>query len=319
MKHCPFFIVGLLLLLNTSCSEPEVDDIQLASIPETPELFASGLVSTGLYERDIAIHPSGEEIIYTLGDYKQSKRCLVSIRMIEGDWQPAQVLNISGRYQDIEPFFANEGQRLFFASNRPLEKDSAATDYNIWYSDREGEAWGEPIPLNGNINTAGDEFYPSVAKNGNLYFTATKEEGIGREDIYIARFVDGKYQRAEVLDSTINSLYYEFNAYVSPDEDMLIFSSYGRPDDLGGGDLYIARKNTAGAWLPAKNMGPSINSEKLDYCPFVDIARNTFYFTSERMTRSDTLRIRNINTLQKMANTPGNGMGDIYRVVNTGI
>lgn len=221
--------------------------------------------------------------------------------------------------QDIEPFFANEGQRLFFASNRPLQKDSAAADYNIWYSDREGEAWSEPIPLDENINTAGDEFYPSVAKNGNLYFTATKEEGIGREDIYIARFVGGKYQRAVVLDSTINSLYYEFNAYVSPDEDLLIFSSYGRPDDLGGGDLYIARKNTDGTWLPAKNMGPSINSEKLDYCPFVDISRNNFYFTSERMTMSDTLRVRNVNTLQEMANTSGNGMGDIYRVTNTGI
>ena len=48
---------------------------------------------------------------------------------------------------------------------------------------------GEPVPLNENINTSGDEFYPSLASNGNLYFTATKEEGIGREDIYTASFL----------------------------------------------------------------------------------------------------------------------------------
>ena len=102
MKYYPFFIIGLLSLLNSSCSEAKIDGVQLLASPEPPELFASGLVSTGLYERDIAIHPSGEEIIYTLGDYKQSKRCLVSIRMVEGYWQPAKVLNISGLYQDIE-------------------------------------------------------------------------------------------------------------------------------------------------------------------------------------------------------------------------
>ena len=80
--------------------------------------------------------------------------------------------------------------------------------------------------------------------------------------------------------------------------------------------MYIARKNADGTWLPPQNMGPSINSDKLDYCPFVDIARNNFYFTSERMTLNDTLRIRNITTLQRLANAPGNGLGDIYRVVS---
>lgn len=318
MKHYPIFYLGLFFLLNSSCSKENKDDLQLEASPKAPELFAPGLVSTGLYERDLAIHPSGEEIIYTLGDYKQNKRCLVVIRKQGGLWAPAEVLNISGSYQDIEPFFAQEGERLFFASNRPLQKDSAAADYNIWYSDRKGDHWGSPVPLNENINTSGDEFYPSVARNGNLYFTATKEAGIGREDIYVAQMVDGKYQSAQVLDSAINTVYYEFNAYVSPEEDLLIFSSYGRPDDLGGGDLYIARKNADGAWLPAQNMGPSINSDKLDYCPFVDVVRNNFYFTSERMTIRDTLRIRNINTLHQLANAPGNGLGDIYRVVNTG-
>jgi hypothetical protein len=34
---------------------------------------------------------------------------------------------------------------------------------------------------------------------------------------------------------------------------------------------------------------------------------------------SDTLRIRDIATLHELANAPGNGMGDIYRVVRTGI
>jgi hypothetical protein len=38
----------------------------------------------------------------------------------------------------------------------------------------------------------------------------------------------------------VNSKGYDFNAFIDPDENYIIFSSYKRPDDLGGGDLYYS-------------------------------------------------------------------------------
>ena len=110
-----------------------------------------------------------------------------------------------------------------------------------------------------------------------------------------------------------NTAFFEFNAYVSPMEDLIIFSSFGREGGLGGGDLYLSKKDDRGLWSKAKNLGPLINSERLDYCPFVDIERNNFYFTSNRQ-RIDDKKVVDFSEFQEMIQGVGNGQGDIYRI-----
>jgi WD40-like Beta Propeller Repeat len=83
------------------------------------------------------------------------------------------------------------------------------------------------------------------------------------------------------LDTGVNSALYEFNAFVSPDEQFILFTAFGRKDDKGRGDIYVSTKNEKGNWLPAKNL-EVINSEKLDYCPIVSFDNKTLFFTSER-------------------------------------
>lgn len=312
---CTLLFSGLLIF---GCGENlsvqgEAIAIDLTTKPDSVELFAEGIISTALYERDLAISPDGTELIYSLGDYKQNRRVLVHIRQKDGKWNRPDILNISGTYDDIEPFLAEDGQRLFFASNRPIDKGSDREDYNIWYSDRNGEAWGEPIALNEKINTENDEFYPSLSAYGNLYFTGTREDGIGREDIFVSKKVNGEYQAAEVLDTTINTAYFEFNAFVSPDENLLIFSSFGRADGYGGGDLYYSIRNEEGKWSKAKNMGEQVNSPYLDYCPFIDMERKNFYFTSERTGKAPE-SINSVEELKAFSNNVRNGMGNVYRV-----
>lgn len=304
----------LVLILFVSCQEETPPQLNLNTGPETPVLFAEGLVSTDLYERDIAISPEGDEIIYTLGNYKQTLRNLVSIKK-EGDhWGKKQILEFSGKYNDIEPFLSVDGQHLFFASTRPMDADSTRSDYNIWVAKRAGASWIDPTPLDTLINSKKDEFYPAVSRNGNLYFTATRDEGIGREDIFMSEYINGNYQQPVVLDSAINTGVFEFNAYISPEEDLLVFSSFGRQDGLGGGDLYFSKKGENGIWEEAKNMGELVNSEKLDFCPFIDLRRNNFYFTSDRDTTLSE-EIRSVSAFIAYSRETLNGMGNIY-VVN---
>lgn len=312
-----FFILFSAFVFPFSCqspsAEPEDNSIDLQNSPAEPALFGENIISTPLYERDLAISPQGDEMIYTLGDYKQTRRCLVSVRQINGLWGKPQILNISGTYQDIEPFFNDQGNRLYFASNRPVYGDSSRHDYNIWYSDKVNGSWSDPVPVDSSINTPGDEFFPSLSRKGNLYFTATREDGMGREDIFVAEFADGKFLPPMPLPEEINTLAYEFNAFVSPDEDYIIFSSYGRPDGYGGGDLYISEKDTTGNWTPARNLGEPINSDKLDYCPFVDADHQNFYFTSERKIINHQ-PLTSPDEIQEAANAIENGFGNIYQV-----
>lgn len=303
----------VVVALFVCCQDKKINTLDLDLNSDKPALFGEGLISTDLYERDVAISNDGEEIIFTLGNYKQTSRCLVSIKKEAGQWGKKEILPFSGKYNDIEPFLSADGQRLFFASTRPMDNDTTRTDYNIWMTTRKGNGWEAPVPLDSLINSAKDEFYPAVSSNGNLYFTATRENGIGREDIFLSKYTDGKYQAAMPLDSTINTAVFEFNAYVSPDEDLLVFSSFGRKDGQGGGDLYFSTKDENGKWKTAKNMGELVNSEKLDYCPFVDLPRKKFYFTSDRAETT----VRDHKSVEEFidnARTTLNGMGNIYMV-----
>jgi hypothetical protein len=291
--------------------------------PARAAIFQEGTISTNLSERDMAISPDGSEMYYTMqSGMGVFSTILVRKKMADGSWSAAEVAPFSGMFGDLEPAFSYDGSQLFFCSNRPLTAAAAAgkKDYDIWVLDRKGAGWSAPRNLGQNVNTAADEFYPSAGKSGNLYFTAEyKDKGVGKEDIYVSRWVNGAYSAAVPLDTMVNSKMYEFNAFVSSDEMFIIFTSYGRKDDAGGGDLYISEKNSSGAWTKARNL-VQLNSPRLDYCPFVSPDQKTLYFTSNRHSlQSSYPQAVTFAQLKNFYQGVLNGTDNIYWVTFEGI
>ncbi len=315
-NQIPFFacLIGMMCYCQTGFETDEQLTLSnnILRPPTELEILAPDVISTSLYERDIAISADGQMLVYTLGDYKQTIRNLVMISLQEGSGSEMTMLPFNSSHHDIEPFFSTDGSRLYFASNRPIGGDTSRFDYNIWYVEVNDGDWSVPVPMPEEINSLGDEFYPAVSSSKTIYFTASRPDGIGREDIFLSKWIEGNYQDPELLDSMINTEFYEFNAYISPDEDLLIFSSFGRPDDIGGGDLYISQRNEEGQWIAARNLGQSVNSPALDYCPFVDLESGTFYFTSERSNGTDLSPINSIEEMRNYAARIQNGFGNIY-------
>jgi len=279
--------------------------------PDKPTLFAPGVISDGFANRDFVISPDDNEIFYTL-----QQRDLVSVIMyahkIKGKWSTPQVAEFSGIYNDLEPAFTADGNRLFFSSNRAITASDSIGDYNIWYIDKENGSWSSPVALGPQVNTTKDEFYPSLAKNGNLYFTTQLESGKGKEDIVVSAWKNGEYLAPVSLPDAINTKNFEFNAFVDPDEQFIIFSSFGRSDDVGRGDLYISVKK-AGVWQPALNLGIKINSPSLDYCPFVTWDKKYLFFTSSRTSfKAPFNKRQSAAELKKNLQSAGNGLDDIY-------
>jgi len=253
----------------------------MSPAPHSPAIFGEGVISTPGYERDIAISPDGHELLFSV--LLPASGFLANMEMHKdaaGTWSAPKVASFSGHYSDLEPAFTADGKKLFFSSNRPVNGDKTK-DFDIWFTEKVNGAWTAPKNIGLPVNSAADEYYPSVARNGNLYFTAAHEKGIGHEDIYVCKWKNGKYEEPEVLDTAVNSPMYEFNAFVSPDEDFIIFTSYGRKDDSGRGDLYMSMKDDNGHWKPAKNLA-LLNSDRLDYCPFVSFDKKILFFTSEK-------------------------------------
>lgn len=279
---------------------------------DVPKIFAPGVISDGFANRDFTISPTGDEIFFTVQQLNLVSVVMNSTKR-DGKWSDPVVASFSGTYNDLEASFTADGKRLFFSSNRPEGRDDSTNDYNIWYIEKKNSLWSVPIPLDSAVNSDKDEFYPSVAKNGNLYFTTQLETGKGKEDIVVCEFKNGRYTPPASLPEAINSKGYEFNAFVDPDEQFILFTAYGRSDDMGHGDLYLSIKK-GDQWQTGVNLA-KINSTALDYCPFVTWDRKYLFFTSSRASyKSPFDKKQSISDLKTGLSHPGNGLDDVYWV-----
>jgi Tol biopolymer transport system component len=303
----PLLLLGMMAFAQTRLS---FDDP-----PATPALLGKEFISTGLYERDWALSPDRNEIFYTLQSGQNMFQTILYIKKDSaGNWGAPAVAPFAGRFSDLEPAFSPNGKQLFFSSNRPVS-GSTPGDFNIWVVEKKEGRWGEPVIIGETVNTTANEFYPSVAANGNLYFTAAYPHGTGREDIWMSPLVNGQYSTPVLLDTAINSKNFEFNAFVAPDESFIIFTVFGRTDDKGRGDLYMSLKDAQGKWKPARCLS-ILNSDRLDYCPFVSYDKRILFFTSDRnaLQKVFAREPATFPALQRSFSGPQNGNGDIYWV-----
>jgi Tol biopolymer transport system component len=277
---------------------------------DTPCIFAPGVVSDGFANRDIAISPDGNDLFYTIQWYFGLYSVILHSQKLNGRWTEPDTAWFSGRFNDLEPAFSPDGNRLFFTSNRPLNSSDSVKDYDIWYVQKKGTHWESPVNPGAPVNSEKDEFYPSLTKTGNLYFT--RNNGDAGDDIFLSELKDGKYSQPQPLPETVNSKGDDFNAFIDPDEKYIIFSSYKRKDDLGRGDLYFAL-HKGGIWQPSVHFGNDINSTTLDYSPFVSPDHRFFFFTSKKQSiKFPFSDAKSAKEIRKQLNSPGNAFEDIY-------
>jgi len=293
---------------------------QISYAQDTPtnvEPFLPEIVSQFPGVRDLAISPAGNELYFTIQSYLGELSSLVCLKKTSGVWTNPEVAQFSGKYHDLEPSFSPDGFKLFFVSNRPTDSTKTESkDYDIWYVERKNVAseWSAAINIGAPINTKENEFYPSITKSKNLYFTSDGPNSKGKDDIFVSKWVNGKYQMPLSLCDSVNSTGYEFNAFISPNESYLLYTCYNRKNGFGSGDLYISYNKGNDQWTSAKNLGEEINSPQMDYCPFVHVQEGTLYFTSKRSDiKTQFEKRQNVSEILKEMNKYENGQSRLYQ------
>lgn len=282
---------------------------------DKPQPFLEDIISQFPNVRDLAMSPNGQEVLFTAQSVMGNLSVIITVSKQGNSWGLPKVASFSGKYFDLEPFFSHDGLKLYFVSTRPLDQTSLEPkDFDIWMVERKSltAEWSKPKNMGSPINTEHGEFYPSLAKNGNFYFTRDNPTLNRKDDVYVSVLKDGQYQEPVALPETINTESYEYNAFIAPDESYLIFGGYNRKDGLGSGDLYISYKTETG-WSEAKNLGNTINSDKMDYCPMVK--DHVLYFTSKRDATIDKPKTAlDYETLLEELWKYDNGASRVYRV-----
>ena len=290
----------------------------LAATPRAPgpELYGAGLFSTGQWDFFLALSPDGHQALFCRANDDFSAYDIYETRRDAGGrWRAPTKPAFAASWSNADPHFSPDGRTVFFISNRPDAGDTATSStYDIWTATLEpGGGWSEPRRLPAPVSLPGiDEWSPSVAANGDLYFGSDRPGGRGGLDLYVARWVGGAYQPPENLGDRVNSAADEVEPWIAPDGSYLVFSGKARADQTGGYDLYASRRAGASWDAPAPLAG--VNTRSHEFNQSVSPDGQWLYFSSTRPHQGPVGERFDVPRNEANVAGIGNGKGDIYRV-----
>ena len=254
-------VPALLLAYPVLCPGPGNQDTDppAAWLAEDPPaertVFAPYVIShPDLYEYGCWTSADGREAIFgvELGHRSDIRRSLFE----DGSWTEPEILLEHEVYRFHDPCLSADGARLYFVSDRPIDGVGPPKDSDLWYAERQGDGWSEPIRLPDTVNSPANDYYTSLTDEGHLYFArnvATTEGEDSNYDLFRARFVDGEFEPAEPLPGAVNTGAYEADPFVAPDESWLIVCSTRRSGQ-GRGDLYLSVRDEDGNWSAVESV-----------------------------------------------------------------
>lgn len=206
----------------------------------------------------------------------------------DGEWSaPAPASFTDPTFFDADPFFDPRDGSLLFMSQRPHSgREPERRDFDLWRAERMGDAWGVPAPLGGGINTPEQEIFPSVDRNGVIYFASSRPGGAGGNDLYRA-VPDGEGWRMENL-AALNTAASDSNPAISADGRTLIFFSAGWAG-AGDVDLFVSRLGREG-WGAPRNLGPAVNTAAGEFAPGFSADGRTLFFSREAVLMQAPLK-----------------------------
>lgn len=187
--------------------------------------------------------------------------------------------------KEYVPLVTPDNNTLYFTSRRDdstaqLKDPNGEYFEDIYKSVRDSVGWKLPVNVGQPINSETHDATVSISADGKTMLLYRTNRNLTGGDIYISHYRNGSWSAPEKLSESINSEYQEASATISPEKDMIIFSS-NRPGGYGGKDLYRVRKLPNGDWSLPRNLGPSINTSFDEDAPHLDIDANTLYFASQ--------------------------------------
>ena len=139
------------------------------------------------------------------------------------------------------PAISPDGMYMVFATDLP----GGSGGKDLWFSifDKNSDTWGAPNNLGSNINTPGDEVFPTFRKDGSLFFSSSyRAGGLGGYDICKAEVREGEmaFAEVEILPYPLNSASDDMGIVFNGMANQGVFSS-NRKGGKGQDDLYSFR------------------------------------------------------------------------------
>ncbi len=273
------------------------DQAKLREILWQPPQLLPDTIDAGLNAYEARFSDDGLTLYFVRGKAGNNADIYYSQRSHAGWSKPKPMATINSTYDDLGPEPSQDGQSLYFYSDRP----GGQGGYDLWVAHRrqDGPGFSIPINLGPRINGEFNDYGPAITPNGDhIYFSSNRPLPSDRTqpnpnawpstlredlfhrtyDIYIAAISDAGFSQAEPVMS-LNTPYNEGSPTVSPVDDFLYFAS-DRPGGSGGFDLYRSRR-LRGRHEPPQNLGTSVNTPANELDPGLTMGGYMLVFSSD--------------------------------------
>lgn len=188
-------------------------------------------------EGPVSFNRDGDFMAFTQNYYESKKIMKLKIMtssLVDGEWEdPIHVPFNNPDYSVGHPALNYDATIMYFVSDMP--GGYGGTDiYKV--TRNEDGTWGRPQNMGDKINTAGNEMFPFIHRDGMLFFSSDGHPGMGGLDVFMAH-VNRGVGEVEHLEAPVNSSADDFSFILSADQYSGYFSS-NREDGNGSDDIY---------------------------------------------------------------------------------
>jgi Tol biopolymer transport system component len=309
----------IILVLIFGCQQSESNEYLGQSPPAgRPIVFAPKIVSFGYHEHCLTISPDGDEIFYGSSSGDHNDYSILTIQKKNNSWGRPQIAPFSIADQPMTPRFSPDGKRLYFSSRKTVSsRNDSTANFDIYYIEKDGPKWSDPINVGSPINSSANEFAPAISSDGTLYFQYWNDQG-SQSDIYCSRLVNGKYEPPMMLPSGINSDNYDGGPYISPEQDLLLFQSVRQENYEGQNtNIYMSSRKDNGQWGEPVNLGEIINSSGNPLHPVISPDRKYLFFSTNSPRKPFEYAGTSYEELLSQYQSHLNGYGTIFWVATS--
>lgn len=208
-------------------------------MPSNPQPF-SAKVNSSTHEGPSTFNFTEDIIYYTSNSASKNTQGKKTMKIFEAkkgtdDWEESKALSFNGdEYTTMHPTLTANGQRLYFASNRP----GGYGETDIYYVENTGTGWGEPVNLGPTVNTNKREAFPFIHESGRLFFSSEGHGSKGGYDIFAVNTHEKELKELIHLGAPFNTESADFGLILNPTGMQGYFTS-ARYGGIGQDDIYL--------------------------------------------------------------------------------
>lgn len=172
------------------------------------------------------------------GKGKSCKIYFVIYNPSSNSWGTPEALSFcSDEFNCLHPMLSADGKTLYFSSDKP--EGYGGLDLYRSMRSGAGNAFSEPFNLGRNVNSGGDEVFPTIGGDSLLYFSSNGREGIGGYDIFSVKIEKNSFSKPTLLMPPVNSSADDMSYTPSPTNKFEGFYVSNRPGGFGMDDIYF--------------------------------------------------------------------------------